>query len=755
MKKFSVLLVTAALALSASAGVNNQVVKNPTTKVNVKEMKAKATTHESMSFKRNGVTTASPVMLKKMDWQARPTTPMFRAENDIVWDFEGETAIEGWMTLDNDGDGYGWEYVDNTNLETGRFNCHSGEGVMVSASYDNDAGALFPDNWLISPVVNLKNTLYFYASGQDASWAAEVFAVYVCVGAPTSMDDFVQVGADKTATGNWVQYVYDLSEYAGQEGCIAIRHYNVSDQFYLNVDDVTLTDEIIEPEPEPETPTIITELPAGCAEFQFLRGGYSIYSSMFGIGMSEVDGNLNVAFSEDGTKAYIQNPMWWFDSYGSWVEGDFDVTTGIITVPVGQYLSWNDSYGYGVQLMWGSTYVYLDTDENGEEGYYLGNAVDERAEEIQFQINPEFTMIDLLGCEADIEAEFPLNYDATGLYGMWSDDQTWAGSLEFTAEGQHMGQLLEVKPIQPANPTADEWYDSESEGGFSRFYFTLPKYDINGDPIDPTLVSYKIYTDEDQQFTFPAEDYTFDLTEDIDEVFYDLYSSAVDFHNNYCYFYRTNAEGYDPFFTWRIGIQAIYNVDGEAFASDIVYLEVFEHETPEDPHMQGYWLVAMGADGEPVWYQMNEGANGDYTTTLSLDYDTFGYVYYDAQNPGERHNVDYYIMIDGVRYGANDAEVATVLGTALDNELFEGEGFYTLPVGYNYNMGVAIGPDGDYYVYAAQAGFTGVDELNAGKTVANVRYFNVMGQEMAQPEGMTIAVTTYTDGTTSAVKVVK
>ena len=50
---------------------------------------------------------------------------------------------------------------------------------------------------------------------------------------------------------------------------------------------------------------------------------------------------------------------------------------------------------------------------------------------------------------------------------------------------------------------------------------------------------------------------------------------------------------------------------------------------------------------------------------------------------------------------------------------------------------------------------TNVDELNAGKTVANVRYFNVAGQEMAQPEGITIKVTTYTDGSKSAVKVVK
>ena len=49
----------------------------------------------------------------------------------------------------------------------------------------------------------------------------------------------------------------------------------------------------------------------------------------------------------------------------------------------------------------------------------------------------------------------------------------------------------------------------------------------------------------------------------------------------------------------------------------------------------------------------------------------------------------------------------------------------------------------------------GIDEVNAGKTVAGVRYFNMAGQEMQEANGMTIVVTTYTDGTTSAVKVMK
>ena len=51
--------------------------------------------------------------------------------------------------------------------------------------------------------------------------------------------------------------------------------------------------------------------------------------------------------------------------------------------------------------------------------------------------------------------------------------------------------------------------------------------------------------------------------------------------------------------------------------------------------------------------------------------------------------------------------------------------------------------------------FTGISEMAADKAVASVRYFNMAGQEMQQANGMTIVVTTYTDGTSSSVKVVK
>ena len=85
---------------------------------------------------------------------------------------------------------------------------------------------------------------------------------------------------------------------------------------------------------------------------------------------------------------------------------------------------------------------------------------------------------------------------------------------------------------------------------------------LDGNMIDPECLSYSIYTDDDQIFTFDPAVYTYDdLTEPITEVPYWLYASGVDFHKGYVYFYRTNAEGFEPMFTRRIGVQAIYTVE--------------------------------------------------------------------------------------------------------------------------------------------------------------------------------------------------
>ena len=59
-----------------------------------------------------------------------------------------------------------------------------------------------------------------------------------------------------------------------------------------------------------------------------------------------------------------------------------------------------------------------------------------------------------------------------------------------------------------------------------------------------------------------------------------------------------------------------------------------------------------------------------------------------------------------------------------------------------------------YLFDAGQA--TGVNDVNANKTVAGVKYYNTLGVASSTPfEGINIVVTTYTDGTHSSAKVIK
>ena len=83
---------------------------------------------------------------------------------------------------------------------------------------------------------------------------------------------------------------------------------------------------------------------------------------------------------------------------------------------------------------------------------------------------------------------------------------------------------------------------------------------------------------------------------------------------------------------------------------------------------------------------------------------------------------------------------------------FTGNGKYRVEA---YAVAPGKDPSTDIAYEFVVSPFTGIEEMNTGKTVANTRYFNMAGQEMQQASGMTIVVTTYTDGTTSAVKVVK
>ena len=159
--------------------------------------------------------------------------------NGLTEDFSNYSTGDiptGWTVVDADGDGQNW-YVWNLTLDDGTV-----QTTLSSNSYINNYGALTPDNWIYTPLTKLGSVVRFVAWGQDPSYAAEHFRVYVSTNG-TDIADFVPVSEEIVATGEKTTYSFDISQFAGEMGYIAIRHYNVSDMYILNVTDFYLAGE--------------------------------------------------------------------------------------------------------------------------------------------------------------------------------------------------------------------------------------------------------------------------------------------------------------------------------------------------------------------------------------------------------------------------------------------------------------------------------------------------------------------------------
>jgi len=166
-------------------------------------------------------------------------------------DFESEDNLDGWGFIDLDGDGYCWAL----SLELA---AHSESGALISQSYINNVGALHPDNWAFTPAISFTNDSYlsFWVTAQDQSYANEHYAAYITESLPESEADLEAMTKLHEATypaGNpaqeetldehvWQRFVVAIpAGFAGKTGYIAFRHFNCTDMFYLNLDDVMVT----------------------------------------------------------------------------------------------------------------------------------------------------------------------------------------------------------------------------------------------------------------------------------------------------------------------------------------------------------------------------------------------------------------------------------------------------------------------------------------------------------------------------------
>lgn len=165
----------------------------------------------------------------------------------FVADFEDEEYdYSCWRFIDADGDGYNWDTDFLRGMTDDQGNPspmgHNGSnGLVASASYVNNVGPLTPDNWMVLPAMTLPQdetiSLSWYAKGQDATYAAENYSVYVSA-TGSNISDFTSQLYTGVTTNEWTKQTVSLADYAGQTVNIAFRHHDVTDMFYLVIDDI-------------------------------------------------------------------------------------------------------------------------------------------------------------------------------------------------------------------------------------------------------------------------------------------------------------------------------------------------------------------------------------------------------------------------------------------------------------------------------------------------------------------------------------
>lgn len=553
---------------------------------------------------------------------------------------------------------------------------------------------------------------------------------------------------------------------------------------------------------EPRLMTVINEQPDGELKAYDRSGEGVNYNSQYGFLPTEQGGKAFVVFAPDGNTVYIKDPVSGINS-GAWVEGTLQGDT--INVNLGQELYYDDSYEASIVLAWGSTYLTDTVDQQGNPIRVLNFKADQQATQASYII--EGNTISLQGSQGDIYADGETAFLGSGLSAIWNDNGEWAGSIDWKTvmveRAEYVGH--DVITGQPAGRLqtlmrsgylvgVNNWYDT--------YYFDMQQGKVNvvwGDDGDCymqnpfCLNAYDTWVKghvDGNIITVPMGQYIYDNVEG--EYGYIMAWGRIE----------VDEEGFaremiDPEVT-----HAVFAYDEQA---GTITLTGCTTEIPVDD--EGNILTPSVIEGLMC-------VNTDNMTMVELDFGTqarsFELVpavpadpvamnWYDCGSEGgltrfdfilpttdvdgnpidqecmsysiylDNGNGDEVFTFDAFNYHYDLVEDINVIPYSIFNKGFDfypshvyfyrtnSEGFEPL---FTQNIGIKV-----YYTVSGQTNESkiawlyakqgGIDEATAARVVASVRYYNMAGQEITRPQGVTIQLTTYTDGSKTVAKVVK
>ena len=163
---------------------------------------------------------------KSVNLSWKSSAPQFVQEIVMEENFDGTELPEEWTLADNDKDGYNW-FVMHWDGDPNGFMMSE----LLVYSETGEVHNLSPDNWLISPKINLSGIngkLIYYVSALGM-WMNQTYYEVLVSTTGTDPDDFTLLKGEVVPLEStiWLKKVVDLSAYSG-EIYIAIRHRNES-----------------------------------------------------------------------------------------------------------------------------------------------------------------------------------------------------------------------------------------------------------------------------------------------------------------------------------------------------------------------------------------------------------------------------------------------------------------------------------------------------------------------------------------------
>ena len=477
-----------------------------------------------------------------------------------------------------------------------------------------------------------------------------------------------------------------------------------------------------------------------------------------------------------------------------WVQGTINDEGTEITVPLGQSVYTSSVDGADVVLGFGST---ADT-SNG-----VSYMIDENVGQAVYAIDGE--RISFLGTSGFNGSN---SYAATGLMAYWSDDDSWTGFIECNTvltQGTPVAAPEVITEVPEGCQVVTYAYTGESMhanwmAGWSMSH-AVSKIDVAYDEDGSVYIHNPLWRfnqcDTWVKGSFDSETGIISIPTGqylawSDKLGYGVQlkwgsthveENGMDQNNNPKYELRYTVDEYTKQICYQVDGNKLYLIGSEgdshaafpynyeatsviAVYSDNQMMEAMEYgisatELPDDvdwgvPQMP--YIEYFDGDAyfiyEPAWayimfYLPEYDVNGNYLDPEYLSYSL-------------------YLEGDVIEFNPDDYPELSDWTTEITYDVWSQNGYF----GYNFAMVYALWCD--HYMIGIQAHYTvngnkyssdinyyyipqitGTTELPDSKSVSSVRYYNVMGQEISAPAGLTIQVTTYTDGTTQTTKVVK